>query len=59
MTTPRALLALSMKGGVGKTTTAIGLGRALLRQGEKVALLDVDIHGSALPRALHPKVDPG
>ena len=25
---PRALLAVSMKGGVGKTTTAIGLARA-------------------------------
>ncbi len=59
MATPRALLALSMKGGVGKTTTAIGLGRALLRQGEKVGLLDVDIHGSALPRALHLSIDPG
>lgn len=59
MAIPRALLALSMKGGVGKTTTTIGLGQALQRQGKKVALLDVDIHGSALPRALHLAIDPG
>ena len=29
MSNNQALLALSMKGGVGKTTTAIGLARAL------------------------------
>ena len=56
---PQALLTLSMKGGVGKTTTAIGLARALQRRGEKVGLLDVDIHGSALPRALHLEQPPG
>jgi ATP-binding protein involved in chromosome partitioning len=59
MPNPRALLALSMKGGVGKTTTAIGLARALQRRGFRTGLLDVDIHGSALPRALHLVRDPG
>lgn len=59
MANPRALLALSMKGGVGKTTTAIGLARALQRRGYRTGLLDVDIHGSALPRALHLARDPG
>jgi len=59
MPSPWALLALSMKGGVGKTTTAIGLARALQRRGHKTAILDVDVHGSALPRALHLARDPG
>jgi ATP-binding protein involved in chromosome partitioning len=59
MSNPQALLALSMKGGVGKTTTAIGLARALQRRGYKTAILDVDVHGSALPRALHLARDPG
>jgi Mrp family chromosome partitioning ATPase len=58
MTNPQALLTLSMKGGVGKTTTAIGLARALQRRGLWVAPLDVDIHGSALPRALRSDVRP-
>lgn len=35
----RALLTLSMKGGVGKTTTAIGLARALQREDYRVGLL--------------------
>ena len=34
---PRALLTLSMQGGVGKTTTVIGLAKALHCQGIKVA----------------------
>lgn len=55
----RALLTLSMKGGVGKTTTAIGLARALQREDYRVGLLDLDVHGSALPRALHLTRDPG
>lgn len=56
---PSALVTLSMKGGVGKTTVTIGLTRAFQRQGHKTALLDVDIHGSAIPRALHMERDPG
>jgi len=56
---PRALVTLSMKGGVGKTTVAISLTRALQRLGHKTGLLDVDIHGSAIPRALHLERDPG
>ena len=56
---PKALLILSMKGGVGKTTTAVGLAKVMARRGLKVGLLDVDIHGSALPRALKLARDPG
>ena len=56
---PKALLTLSMKGGVGKTTTAVGLVKVLARRSHKVGLLDVDIHGSALPRALKLARDPG
>lgn len=55
----RALVTLSMKGGVGKTTIAIGLTRALLRRGLKTGLLDIDIHGSAVPQALRMQRAPG
>ncbi len=34
---PQTLLTLSMRGGVGKTTTAIGLAKALYRRGHNVA----------------------
>lgn len=59
MNDPKALVAMSMKGGVGKTTTAIGLANALKRRGYKVGILDVDVHGSALPRAMQLQNDPG
>ena len=55
----QALLTMSMKGGVGKTTTAIGLAKSLQGRGYRTGLLDVDIHGSALPRALGLSRDPG
>lgn len=50
---------LSLKGGTGKTTTCLGIAYELARRGEKVGLLDVDIHASALPRALKMPKDPG
>lgn len=50
---------LSLKGGTGKTTLTIGIAKALRDQGHKVGLLDVDIHASALPRAIGLKVAPG
>ena len=55
----RYLVILSLKGGTGKTTTTMGIARELQRKGEKVGLLDVDIHASALPRALNLKKEPG
>ena len=55
---PKKLICLSMKGGVGKTTTSISLAQALQLRGHKVGILDVDVHGSAMPRALHMPHDP-
>ncbi len=59
MSDPKKIPVLSLKGGTGKTTTCIGIARVLVQQGYKVGLLDVDIHASALPRALHLNIPPG
>jgi len=48
----RKLLVLSGKGGVGKSTVAVNLALALAKQGHKVGLLDVDIHGPSVPRLI-------
>lgn len=42
----------SQKGGVGKSTVTANLGLALRNQGRKVGLLDVDLSGSSLHKAL-------
>ena len=59
MSEPKKLPILSLKGGTGKTTICLGLAEALRDTGNKVGLLDVDIHASSLPRALHLEKEPG
>jgi Mrp family chromosome partitioning ATPase len=46
------LIVLSGKGGVGKSTVAANLAVALARQGRRVGLLDVDIHGPSIPKLM-------
>ncbi len=48
----RKLLVLSGKGGVGKSTVAANLAAALAREGNKVGLLDVDVHGPSIPQLM-------
>jgi Mrp family chromosome partitioning ATPase/predicted Fe-Mo cluster-binding NifX family protein len=46
----KKILVLSGKGGVGKSTIAVNLAVELARQGLKIGLLDVDLHGPSIPR---------
>jgi ATP-binding protein involved in chromosome partitioning len=46
------ILVASGKGGVGKTTTAVNLALAFAEAGDKVGLLDADIHGPGVPMML-------
>lgn len=48
----RKFIVMSGKGGVGKTSTAVNVAIALSRQGYKVGLIDVDLHGPDVPRML-------
>jgi len=59
MSEPKKIPVLSLKGGTGKTTICLGIAQTLRDMGKKVGLLDIDIHASALPRALHLNIHPG
>ena len=51
----KILAVANQKGGVGKTTTSVSLGGALVRKGKKVLLLDLDPHACA---TLHARIYP-
>ena len=46
------IIVMSGKGGVGKTTFAVNLAYSLSKEGEKVGLLDIDIHGPNVAKML-------
>ena len=46
------IVVLSGKGGVGKSTIATNIAIALTLKGQKVGLMDVDIHGPSIPKML-------
>jgi len=46
------VIVLSGKGGVGKSTVATNIAVALSLKGQKIGLMDVDIHGPSIPKML-------
>ena len=48
----RKIIVMSGKGGVGKSTVAVNLAMAAMLSGQRVGLLDVDLHGPSVPTML-------
>ena len=48
----KKILVMSGKGGVGKSSIAAYLSVALAKRGNRVGLMDVDLHGPSIPRLL-------
>ncbi len=48
----RIIAISSAKGGVGKSTLAVNLAAAMAKSGQKIGLLDADIHGPSVPMLL-------
>jgi ATP-binding protein involved in chromosome partitioning len=53
------IVVFSGKGGVGKTTVAVNLGYALVKQNRQVGLLDADITGPNVPKMTGAESSPG
>ncbi len=52
------LAVASGKGGVGKSTVAANIAKAMQRQGKKVGIIDADIYGASIPYVLQLEVKP-
>lgn len=46
------ILVMSGKGGVGKSTVAVNLARALHASGKKTGIMDIDVHGPSIAKML-------
>ncbi|CUS13338.1 unnamed protein product [Tuber aestivum] len=54
----KVLAVSSAKGGVGKSTIAVNLALALVRQGKRTGILDTDVFGPSIPKLLNLSGEP-